>query len=65
MGGRIFLSIKRFLVRTDGPTSVEYAVLLAVIVGTALISITYFGKEAKAMSDLIVITLSGKLSSGE
>lgn len=65
MGHRTLLKVKRFLTQTDGPTIVEYAVLLAVIVGTAIIGITYFGNEAKAMSDLIVRTLSGPLSNGE
>ena len=62
---RISLKIKRLFARMDGPTTVEYAVLLALIVGMAFVSITFFGDEMKALSDLIETTLSGALSDGK
>lgn len=65
MGGGIWRGIKRFLVRTDGPTTVEYAVILVVIVITALFSISYYGDEARAMMRLILKATYGTLGSGE
>jgi pilus assembly protein Flp/PilA len=34
----------KFLCGEDGPTAVEYAVMLALIVGAALVGITSFGQ---------------------
>lgn len=59
---KISLQIKRLLIRADGPTTVEYAVLLALIIGTVVASVTLFGNELKALSDLIEVTLNGALS---
>ena len=36
----------RFLKDESGPTAVEYAVMLALIVGTCLVSIGFFGTSA-------------------
>ncbi len=41
-------SIKRFLVSEDGPTAVEYAVMLALIVIVCLTAITAVGTNASA-----------------
>jgi pilus assembly protein Flp/PilA len=41
-------SIKRFLVSEDGPTAVEYAVMLALIVIVCLAAITTVGTNASA-----------------
>ena len=38
-------SILRFLHREDGPTSVEYAVMLALIIAVCIASITLAGGE--------------------
>jgi len=59
---KISLKIRRFLSRTDGPTAVEYAVMLALIIGVAIAAVTHFGNELKALSDLIEVTLNGALS---
>ena len=40
-------SIKKFLVSEDGPTAVEYAVMLALIVVVCLSAITTVGTNAK------------------
>jgi Flp pilus assembly pilin Flp len=45
----------------DGPTIVEYAVLLALIVGMMVAAITYVGNETKAMSDITVNSLQKAL----
>ncbi len=41
-------SVKRFLVSEDGPTAVEYAVMLALIVIVCLTAITSIGTSASA-----------------
>ena len=41
-------SIKRFLVSEDGPTAVEYAVMLALIVVVCLTAIQTVGTNANA-----------------
>ena len=41
-------SVKRFLVSEDGPTAVEYAVMLALIVIVCLTSIQAIGTNASA-----------------
>ena len=38
----------KFLLEEDGPTAVEYAVILALIVGVALVGITFLGLQANA-----------------
>ena len=38
--------VKAFLVSQDGPTSVEYGVLLALIVVTAIAAITMLGRKS-------------------
>ncbi len=40
--------IKRFLVSEDGPTAVEYAVMLALIIIVCLATITTLGQNANA-----------------
>jgi pilus assembly protein Flp/PilA len=39
-------SVRRFLVSEDGPTAVEYAVMLALIVIVCLTAISSLGKSA-------------------
>jgi pilus assembly protein Flp/PilA len=41
-------SLVNFLKREDGPTSVEYAVMLALIIVVCLSAITTLGKNANA-----------------
>lgn len=38
--------ILKFLRDESGPTAVEYAVMLALIIGTCLVSIGFFGSSA-------------------
>jgi Flp pilus assembly pilin Flp len=40
---RLIISLTRFLRREDGPTSVEYAVVLMLVVGAAVSAIQLFG----------------------
>jgi pilus assembly protein Flp/PilA len=41
-------SIKKFLVSEDGPTAVEYAVMLALIIVVCLASVSAVGSNANA-----------------
>ena len=42
----LYQIIDRFLRDESGPTAVEYAVMLALIIGAAIASITLFGQSA-------------------
>lgn len=47
------LKVHRFLVSEDGPTAVEYAVMLALIVIVCLTAITAIGSQANATFETI------------
>ena len=51
------LNVKRFLVSEDGPTAVEYAVMLALIVVVCLTAIRGIGTNANATFE----TVAGEL----
>jgi pilus assembly protein Flp/PilA len=52
-------SITNFLVSEDGPTAVEYAVMLALIVIVCLSAITAVGNNASAKFQQISTSLGG------
>jgi len=54
------LSFKKFLVSEDGPTAVEYAVMLALIIVVCLTAIQAVGTNAKAT----FTSVSSQLGSG-
>jgi len=47
------LKVQRFLVSEDGPTAVEYAVMLALIIVVCLTAITAIGTNANATFDSV------------
>jgi pilus assembly protein Flp/PilA len=47
------LKLQRFLVSEDGPTAVEYAVMLALIVIVCLTAISALGTKASATFDKV------------
>jgi len=51
-------SVSRFLVSEDGPTAVEYAVMLALIVIVCLTAITSIGTKASAVFQSVATSLS-------
>lgn len=53
-------SVKKFLVSEDGPTAVEYAVMLALIVIVCLTSINAIGTKANTTFE----TISNNLPAG-
>ena len=44
---RAIQSIKKFLVSEDGPTAVEYAVMMALIIVVCITTVTAIGNNAK------------------
>lgn len=46
-------TVARLISNEDGPTAVEYAVVLAVLVGTLFVAVTYFGKASKAVFEFV------------
>ena len=51
-------SVKKFLLSEDGPTAVEYAVMLALIVVVCLASVTALGSNANAKFNKVKTALS-------
>jgi pilus assembly protein Flp/PilA len=54
--------VKNFLVSEDGPTAVEYAVMLAMIVGAMIAAIVYVGSESNEISEDVVQGLDAALN---
>jgi pilus assembly protein Flp/PilA len=52
-------SVKKFLVSEDGPTAVEYAVMLALIVIVCLTAIQAIGTNANAKFEAVGTALAG------
>ena len=51
-----------FLAREDGPTTVEYAVLLALLAGMMFASIIYVGEEISGISGEVATGLDAALN---
>ena len=54
-----FNKVRRFLVSEDGPTAVEYAVMLALIVIVCLTAIQSIGTQASSTFQSIATELGG------
>lgn len=52
-------SVKKFLVSEDGPTAVEYAVMLALIIIVCLVAIGNVGTSANAKFQAVNTALGG------
>jgi pilus assembly protein Flp/PilA len=50
-------SVKRFLVSEDGPTAVEYAVMLALIVVVCITAVTSIGTAANTKFNAVATSL--------
>ncbi len=50
---KLIHAVRRFLVQEDGPTAVEYAVMLALIVVVCLTAIQAIGTNANSTFDTI------------
>jgi pilus assembly protein Flp/PilA len=56
------MKVRRFLVSEDGPTAVEYAVMLALIIIVCLTAITAIGNNASATFNNVAGSLAGTAS---
>jgi pilus assembly protein Flp/PilA len=54
--------MQRFLVSEDGPTAVEYAVMLALIIIVCLTAINSLGTNAKTTFNNVASSISGASS---
>ncbi len=52
-------SVRRFLKSSDGPTAVEYAVMLALIIVVCLVAITSVGSQASNTFSNVAASLGG------
>jgi pilus assembly protein Flp/PilA len=59
MLSRITRSVADFLVKEDGPTAVEYAVMLALIIVVCIAAITTLGNNAKTTFTTVGTTIGG------
>jgi pilus assembly protein Flp/PilA len=59
MLNRINASLVKFLKSEDGPTAVEYAVMLALIIVVCLVAITALGTNANATFTTVSNKLAG------
>jgi pilus assembly protein Flp/PilA len=53
------LKVRKFLVSEDGPTAVEYAVMLALIVIVCLTAITSIGTKASTTFSNVAASIGG------
>jgi len=56
---RFALEVRRFLSSEDGPTAVEYAVMLALIIIVCLVAITSVGTKASTTFSNLAASLGG------
>lgn len=54
----IVASIKRFLIADDGPTAVEYAVMMALIIVVCITTVTAIGNNANARFTTVKTSLA-------
>jgi pilus assembly protein Flp/PilA len=52
------LTVRRFLTTEDGPTAVEYAVMLALIVVVCLVAITALGTNANKTFSNVALNMA-------
>jgi len=57
MSTRLISVVRTFLVNEDGPTAVEYAVMLSLIIVVCLLAITALGTNASATFNNVATTL--------
>lgn len=56
---KFFCKIERFIKSEDGPTAVEYAVMLALIVVVCLVAITSVGTQASSTFSNVAASIGG------
>ncbi len=56
---RFAIEVRKFLQSEDGPTAVEYAVMLALIIVVCLVAITSVGSKASATFSNVAASIGG------
>jgi pilus assembly protein Flp/PilA len=59
---KFFGSVVNFLAKEDGPTAVEYAVMLALIIVVCIAAITTLGNNAKSTFSSVGTTIGSTAS---
>ena len=59
MLNKMYRSVVNFVKAEDGPTAVEYAVMLALIIVVCILAITTLGENANAIFQSVADTLGG------
>ena len=57
-----FKAIRNFLAEAQGPTTVEYAVMLAMIVGVCIVAVVYLAARTGDSFDTSAGAISGAMS---
>ena len=60
----ILAKVQRFLQSEDGPTAVEYAIMLALIIAVCLVAINTVGTEVSSMYDDISADVDSAINKG-
>ncbi|MGI9516709.1 MAG: Flp family type IVb pilin [Pirellulaceae bacterium] len=60
----ILAKVQRFLQSEDGPTAVEYAVMLALIIAVCFVAIQSVGTEVSSMYDDIAVDVNAATQKG-
>ena len=53
---------KKFLAEEDGPTTVEYAIMLAMIIGVCIVAVVYLANQTGDSFDSSSGAISGAIS---
>jgi pilus assembly protein Flp/PilA len=56
--GKVWQRLARFLREEDGPTAVEYAVMLALIIVVCLVAITSLGTNANKVFSNVALNMA-------
>jgi pilus assembly protein Flp/PilA len=52
-------ALVRFLVSEDGPTAVEYAVMLALIILVCMVAVSFIGSQTSKNFNATALTMAG------
>ena len=56
---RFCLKLVRFLAAEDGPTAVEYAVMLALLILVCMVAISFIGTQTSKNFNATALTMAG------
>ena len=55
-------AVRHFLIEEEGPTSVEYAIMLAMIIGVCIVAVVYLAGRTGDSFDSSAGSISGAIS---